>query len=122
MHLLIGAFMNRFLCFVFGHCVGQDDYGNRYFEGRWSGPQGKPRRWVSYSSRKADPSSVPAEWHGWLHLNQNTPPRQSSLDRYAWQKPHAVNGAVKSAHPLATEASQDYASWKPMTSKYQKKD
>lgn len=109
--------MNRFLCFFFGKCVGQDDHGNSYFEGRWVGPQGKPRRWVSYGSKKTDPSNVPAQWHGWLHFTEMTPPRQSALDRFFWQKPHVANGIVKSVPTLATRSLRDYDSWKPIDSK-----
>ncbi|MCP4922528.1 MAG: NADH:ubiquinone oxidoreductase subunit NDUFA12 [bacterium] len=109
--------MNRFLCFFFGNCVGQDDYGNRYFEGRWAGPQGVPRRWVSYKSNKNEPSGVPAEWHGWVHQTDHIPPRQSALDRFFWQKPHAANRVVKSIPTLATHTLRDYAPWRPATSR-----
>ena len=109
--------MNRFLCFFFGTCVGQDDYGNLYFEGRWKGPQGKPRRWVYYGVKEKDPSNVPAQWHGWLHQVEKSPPRQSTIDLYFWQKPHAPNGEIKSRSTLATQPVQDYAPWKPAESK-----
>lgn len=108
--------MNRFLCFFFGKCVGQDDYGNHYYEGRWAGPQGIPRRWVSYGMKGNEPSSVPAEWHGWLHRTNDLPPRQSALDRFSWQKPHAANGVVKSVPTLATYTLRDYSPWRPEAS------
>lgn len=41
-----------------GSKVGEDDLGNRYFEG-------KGRRWVMYAGSN-DVSRVPPEWYAWL--------------------------------------------------------
>ena len=41
-----------------GTKVGEDDLGNRYFEG-------KQRRWVMYAGSN-DVSRVPPEWYAWL--------------------------------------------------------
>jgi len=48
--------------------VGEDDYGNRYFEDRRTslGDRNYHRRYVIYNGL-AEPSKVPADWHGWLH-------------------------------------------------------
>jgi len=72
-----------------GRLVGQDSYGNRYFEDRKAKPNTRARRWVIYRGM-AEASKVPAEWHGWLHYSSDIPP---SLDAkaHSWQKPHQPN-------------------------------
>jgi len=53
--------------------VGVDAAGNRYFTERRPGRGRVPaRRWVIYRAAP-DPSSVPAEWHAWLHDAANEP-------------------------------------------------
>ena len=44
-----------------GRKVGEDGFGNRYFQTK----DGK-RRWVIYAGT-VEASRVPPEWHGWLH-------------------------------------------------------
>ncbi len=48
--------------------VGEDAYGNRYYEAKKiiDGDADRRRRWVAYRGY-AEASKVPAEWHGWLH-------------------------------------------------------
>ena len=50
--------------------VGEDDWGNRYFEEKKEGPKdstlpGRKRRYVIYNG-PAEPTRVSADWHGWL--------------------------------------------------------
>jgi hypothetical protein len=51
--------------------VGEDDFGNRYYEAKDARDSydGRLRRWVIYKGY-AEASTVPAEWHGWLHLRR----------------------------------------------------
>lgn len=51
-----------------GRLVGQDKYGNKYFEDR-SQFYGR-NRWVEYAPHfnlEYDGSQIPAEWFGWMH-------------------------------------------------------
>eukprot|EP00898_Chlorokybus_atmophyticus_P000247 jgi/Chlat1/1222/Chrsp115S01682 len=49
-----------------GKQVGEDGFGNKYYEK--TGSQYGRHRWVVYNAAKGyDASSVPPEWHGWLH-------------------------------------------------------
>lgn len=51
-----------------GRQVGQDKYGNKYFEDP-SQFYGR-NRWVEYAPHfnlEYDASQIPAEWYGWMH-------------------------------------------------------
>ena len=69
--------------------MGEDRYGNRYFEDRKPKVNTKARRWVIYRGM-AEASKVPAEWHGWLHHAQDDIPSKD-LKPHDWQKPHKPN-------------------------------
>ncbi|MEL7030396.1 MAG: NADH-ubiquinone oxidoreductase subunit NDUFA12 family protein, partial [Pseudomonadota bacterium] len=48
-----------------GDKVGEDEYGNQFFEERSaSASDGRKRRWVVYKGF-AEPSRVTPDWHGW---------------------------------------------------------
>ena len=108
--------------FFYGKQVGEDAFGNRYFVEKKSPKHRKAKRWVLYKG-KAEPSKVPAEWHGWLHYTLDVPPSQRSVTHHAWEKMHQPNltgtmGAylpsghiAKGAHRAASTA--DYEAWKP---------
>lgn len=51
-----------------GRGVGEDHFGNRYFEGKKDG-----RRWVIYAGSN-DVSRVPPEWYVWLTGQLDGPP------------------------------------------------
>jgi NADH:ubiquinone oxidoreductase subunit len=105
--------------------VGQDDFGNRYYEAkddRDSYDRGRKRRWVIYQGY-ADASKVPAEWHGWLHYTFDELPTQVSLPRQPWEKEHTPNltGTIHAYKPQGAigrggerqRATGDYEAWKP---------
>ena len=106
-----------------GRLVGEDEFGNRYYEQRkGTGPLGIPRRWVTYNGQ-SDPTTVPADWHGWLHYTVDTPPNKENYQPRHWQKRHVPNrtGTRKAYRPAASmrtgEASpkppRDYEPWRP---------
>jgi len=111
----------------FGHLVGEDRFGNRYYtrKGQAHGDSSitdrrNARRWVLYKG-KAEPTKVPPEWHGWLHYTLDAPITDNA--QYAWEKPHlpnltgTTNAYVPPGHLLRgghREAStSDYEAWKP---------
>ncbi|KAK9695837.1 NADH ubiquinone oxidoreductase subunit NDUFA12 [Popillia japonica] len=73
--------------------VGEDKYGNKYFEnnryfyGR--------NRWVEYAPKYGvdyDGSQVPAEWFGWLHYKSDLPPmKDPSRPKHKWIADHQEN-------------------------------
>ena len=51
--------------------VGEDEFGNVYYEGKKDG-----RRWVIYNGY-AEASAIPAGWHGWMPRRTDVPPSQA---------------------------------------------
>jgi NADH:ubiquinone oxidoreductase subunit len=102
--------------------VGEDEYGNRYFEERRASLDHRPRRYVVYKGY-ADPSRVPPDWHGWLHHTFVEPPTVAPLRRRPWEKDHVPNmtGTVYAYHPKGSLSGRgeraastgDYEAWKP---------
>ena len=101
--------------------VGEDEYGNRYFEDKKKSLEGRHRRYVMYRGL-AEPSKVPAEWHGWLHHTLETPPVVEPLLRREWETDHTPNmtGTPYAEKPARAGASEDtqtpsgaYEKWTP---------
>lgn len=105
--------------------VGEDDFGNRYYEARTdkgSYDKGRKRRYVIYKGY-ADASKVPAEWHGWLHHTFDEPPTTQPLTRRVWEKDHQPNltGTIWAWRPKGAiarggeraKATGDYQPWTP---------
>ncbi len=104
-----------------GGAVGQDSFGNRYFQQRAPRQNAKPRRWVVYAHGATDASLIGPEWHAWLHyLTDDVLP---DAGRRPWQKPHLPNqtGTAEGYRPAGHDyeggkrahASGDYQSWTP---------
>ncbi len=94
--------------------VGTDEFGNEYFCHK------NGKRFVIYKGI-AEPSKIPAEWHGWMHYTTDKIPVHTS--RHSWQKIHLPNltGTKNSYAPKGDLArggerekvSSDYQSWNP---------
>ncbi len=86
--------------------VGDDEFGNQYFINK------KNKRFVIYKGI-AEPSKIPAEWHGWIHYSVQNPP--SNPRKYYWQKIHLPNlTGTKSAYsPKNSASSSQYQAWNP---------
>lgn len=104
-----------------GHKIGQDDQGNRYYEGGVD-MNGISRRWVIYNGPN-DASRVPAEWHSWLHHNIDGPPDEALPPQRPWEVEFTPNrtgtpqayrpsGAIESGGRRAM-ATGDYEAWTP---------
>ena len=102
--------------------VGEDVYGNRYFEDRKASLEGRHRRYVLYKGL-AEPSKVPAEWHGWLHHTFDDPPTKVPLLRQFWETDHKPNmtGTPYATCPKGSlvtggerqQSTDDYEAWTP---------
>lgn len=100
-----------------GEFVGKDELGNSYYQQRNGN-----RRWVIYNGI-SEPSSVPPDWHGWLHYTVDTPPTEEQYQAKSWQKPHKANmtGTRYAYRPPGStlapgerpQATGDYEAWKP---------
>ena len=99
-----------------GRQIGVDQLGNRYFEER----HGR-RRWVLYAG-EVEASSVPAEWHAWLHHTTDARPTEGA-SRHDWERPHMPNptGTPDAYRPPGhlskggqrDRATGDYEPWRP---------
>lgn len=107
--------------FFTGRLMGRDEFGNRYYEStRTPRPNLRRKRWVIYNGM-AEPSKVPAHWHGWLHYTLEAPVSQPR--RYSWQKEHlpnltgTINRYLPQGHLLKggqrAKATADYKPWSP---------
>lgn len=102
-----------------GQFVGQDVYGNKYYQDKRIRDNGKHRRWIVYQG-DVEASKVPPQWHAWLHYVVDTPPAEK-LVPYSWEKAHQRNlTGTKFAHKpgrweqkdgIAIQA--DYEAWQP---------
>ena len=71
----------------FGKKVGEDQFGNEYFENAVDYPYGQ-HRWVENMKQPHDfcPSMVPAEWHSWLHSTTDHLPTSERAFDYKYLK------------------------------------
>lgn len=102
--------------------VGQDRFGNTYWEARGKKDfYGRPMRRVTYAGAP-EPTTVPAEWWGWIHHTTDAPLDQNG-PRKPWQKDHQPNltGSAEAwtrpghdavgTRPAASTG--DYEAWTP---------
>ena len=106
-----------------GHSVGEDAYGNRYYEARSEvTATGHKKRWVIYKGL-AEPTKVPPHWHGWLHYTTDVLPTEQNPLAYTWMKEPLPNltgtklayvpqGHVNRGGERAATVA-DYEPWKP---------
>ena len=106
-----------------GDYVGEDQYGNQYYRGDPKPGRPRERRWVSYKG-VAEASSIPPEWHGWMHHQTDIIPSEDAMSyRKTWQKPHVANTTstdqayYPDGHILRggkrAKVSSDYEAWTP---------
>tara|TARA_B100001121_G_scaffold291226_1_gene291757 strand:- start:365 stop:727 length:363 start_codon:yes stop_codon:yes gene_type:complete len=95
---------------IFGKFVGEDKYGNKYYENKK-----KTKRWVIYKG-EIDASKIPNEWYSWIHFIKNKIEYEKNLSKYDWQKPHKPNltGTEKAYHPNKNneKLEKKYKTWK----------
>ena len=106
-----------------GVFVGEDEFGNRYYEARTNKDSydRHKRRWVTYRGY-AEATKVPPDWHGWLHHTWQEPPTRAPLARKPWEQPHQENltgtalayrprTSILAPQPVAP--ARDYEAWAP---------
>ena len=94
---------------LFGKLVGEDDFGNKYYESK------NGKRWVIYKD-EIDASKIPNEWYSWIHFTKNKIENTHKLNKFDWQKPHKSNqtGTEGAYHPNKNKnaTKKKYSSWK----------
>ena len=85
----------RIYTFLKGKFVGQDEFGNKYYENK-----NRSKRWVIYQG-EIDASKISYDWYSWIHFTKNKIELNQKIKKYSWQKPHSPNktGTSKSYHP-----------------------
>lgn len=111
----------RFHTWRHGKPVGQDEFGNTYYEGG-TDSEGRTRRWVIYKGY-SEASAIPPGWHGWMHHRVDTAPVSEDYKARDWQKPHQPNltGTPAAYRPKGSVLSNtkrpqvtgDYDAWTP---------
>ena len=103
---------------LYGRKVGEDKFGNRYFQNK-SGS----RRWVIYNGT-VEASRVPPDWHGWLHHTFKEPPTEAGLQGQDLGKGASAQYVGHRWAPIIPKevwprggcrapATGDYEAWKP---------
>ncbi|MEO0636157.1 MAG: NADH:ubiquinone oxidoreductase subunit NDUFA12 [Pseudomonadota bacterium] len=110
----------RFFTWRNGTKVGEDEFGNAYYEG--SEFYGRKRRWVIYADY-AEASSIPPGWHGWMHHRVDTPPSEQDYKARDWEMGHkpSMTGTAAAYRPKGSmltpesrpEVTGDYEAWTP---------
>jgi NADH:ubiquinone oxidoreductase subunit len=111
----------RFHTWRHGERVGQDDFGNVYYQGG-KDSEGRTRRWVIFNGY-AEASAIPPGWHGWMHHRTDVPPSKENYVARDWQKPHRANqtGTAQAYRPPGSlsvpgerpRVTGDYDAWTP---------
>ena len=110
------ALGTRFFTWRKGIKVGEDASGNVYYRN-----SDASKRWVIYKGL-AEPTTVPPEWHGWLHHTWDEPPSETPLQHKPWEIPHQENltGTALAYAPAGSirlgrqpVERRDYDAWSP---------
>ncbi|KAL0268110.1 UNVERIFIED_CONTAM: hypothetical protein PYX00_010177 [Menopon gallinae] len=76
-----------------GHFVGQDQFGNRYYENNYF--FFARNRWVIYTRKVGvdyEATQISSEYFNWMHHITDIPPdRDPDRKRYHWMLPHTEN-------------------------------
>ena len=126
--------LNKIIIKLSCNKIGDDEFGNSYFEKKLStkqlqqslqnkfGHNPEKKRFVIYKG-SVEASKVPAQWHGWLHYNCETPPINIENSKKSWEKTHLPNlsGTIYQNSPSSCvdkkgnrkKVSSDYQSWTP---------
>ena len=103
------TFGTRIKTIFSGKFVGEDSFGNKYYENK------KGKRWVIYSG-EVDASKIPVDWYSWIHFTPNKIEKDHNLKKYKWQKSHKANqtGTEEAYFPYRNKnaSKKKYKTWK----------
>ncbi|KAJ9582281.1 hypothetical protein L9F63_003410 [Diploptera punctata] len=118
--LMLTYFYYRFDTLKLGKLVGEDKFGNQYYENNYYF-FGR-NRWVEYSEKvhlDYDASQIPAEWFGWLHYRTDLPPHKDpTRPKYPWMLEHKENlSGTKDGYVPYSTTRPKIEAWVPPKSK-----
>lgn len=114
----------RLYTLFFGTKVGEDGDGNCYYKRATTGYANarREKRWVIFAGEE-EATSIPADWHAWIHHVTGDIPAKSLPAQKPWQKPHQENtsGTAEAYRPPGhflkggerDRARGDYEPWTP---------
>ena len=115
---LMTSIGTRFYTWRFGERVGDDPFGNVYYRHK---DTSQDKRWVVFA-HAVEASSVPAEWHAWLHKSVDKIPTEWA-NPPTFAKEHQPNrtGSAAAYRPPGhgymggkrAAATGDYEPWQP---------
>ena len=99
----------RLQTFFFGKFVGQDEFGNKYYENKK-----RKKRWVIYKN-EIEATKIPVEWYSWMHSIKNKVEDTHEFKKFYWQKKHLSyqTGTDKAYNPKKNKDAikKKYKSW-----------
>jgi len=73
-----------------GTLIGQDEFGNKYFENK-AQPYGQDR-WVELAGSEFNATEIPPHWHSWLHhINEKKGLETRQKYEKMWAREHIPN-------------------------------
>lgn len=116
------SFFTLLMTWLKGKFVGEDQYGNRYYQERRDKPWRRRKRWVVFA-QEAEPTEIPPGWVGWLHKRFEHPPSEEPLPAPNWERerlPIATGTDLAYRPPGSIQrggkrapATGDYEAWRP---------
>ncbi len=114
-------FLNDIKIILFSKKVGEDQFGNKYYEEQKSYESYRKKRYVRYKGI-VESTKIPPMWHAWLHQTEKKPPSKIRK-KYQWQKSHLPNltGTIHASKPRGSlsaygqreKSIADYEPWEP---------
>lgn len=113
------TFSTRLFIKLFCLKIGQDQFGNSYYQTKYKASSGKHKRLVSYKGL-TEASKIPPLWNAWLHYTIDEAPL-NEVHYNNYEKPHVPNltGTKYAYAPSGLgggkrdKATGDYESWAP---------
>ncbi|KAI0375709.1 NDUFA12-domain-containing protein [Pilatotrama ljubarskyi] len=101
-----------------GRFVGQDQFGNRYYENLNPEEEIPGRhRWVDYAQHEYNATQVPPEWHSWIHHIRKDPPTEDRVMQNlspSWKAPWTENlTGTRGAYKTYNTTKPKYEAWQP---------
>ncbi|KDQ64931.1 hypothetical protein JAAARDRAFT_28591 [Jaapia argillacea MUCL 33604] len=102
----------------FGRLIGQDQFGNRYFENLNPLDELPGRhRWVDFAQHDLNATQVPPEWHSCLQHIRNEPPTADKVMQNMsppWKAPWVENlTGTRGAFKTYNTAAPKINAWEP---------
>lgn len=113
------SFIDNLLIHIFAKKVGEDQFGNKYFETKGQDYLNRTKRYVIYNG-KVEATKVPPMWHAWLHHSVEELPNTDP--KFTWQENFTPNlTGTKFVNNLPINKSQlAYEKWQPLKSEVKK--